>query len=344
MPKRNYSEQGHLISEKQENEKFYTNGMLRPQRVVFLLNPESNFNELLEIFTFNSMIWGGIFNLLIPVGSNDLDSSWFINLENYDPDLIITNMDLPPTIQQSINELIQPLRVIQWHSEILDFLLEKRFDKFGNVPIEQIFLQFYEESKPITNSNCTIVDVESQDVNSQLIVAMLQGQFTTSFQDNFVNAFKAEVLSGNQFENINTYLEFLNTIDHKFLPVYITGKYLKTSHFLDSSFSPPTPRIILVNYDTLKISEILDDLCAFWNFRVCAFGKRPVFIIPYFNEEHYVESLSRWINDNKFNSNTVLISSKSISKGNHPLKSYNAKVEFSGKIGTGDSDETINLQ
>ena len=30
--------------------------------------------------------------------------------------------------------------------------------------------------------------------------------------------------------------------------------------------------------------------------------------------------------------------------GNHPLKSYNAKVEFSGKIGTGDSDETINLQ
>jgi hypothetical protein len=30
--------------------------------------------------------------------------------------------------------------------------------------------------------------------------------------------------------------------------------------------------------------------------------------------------------------------------GKHPLKKYNAKVEFSGKIRTGDSDEKIKIQ
>src|SRR5688572_12560686 len=61
----------------------------RPLKLTFLIDENTPKPQILKYFEYNSTIWGGFYNLLVPTDGKTLREYWWQSLISYSPDKII---------------------------------------------------------------------------------------------------------------------------------------------------------------------------------------------------------------------------------------------------------------
>ena len=106
----------------------------RPLRIAFVIH-EGLPNEAIErVLQYNSLVWGGNFNLLIPSNGKTIDDDWFKTLTMHDPDYIFLCGDIDDFVKHQIYQTIQPFFLYQWWDEFVE-KLENGEDPLNNITL-----------------------------------------------------------------------------------------------------------------------------------------------------------------------------------------------------------------
>ena len=60
---------------------------VRPFRFGYIVNREVNQDVLLQIYRYNSSIWGGYYSLFVPSDGQSIRNDWWRQLYFHDPDV-----------------------------------------------------------------------------------------------------------------------------------------------------------------------------------------------------------------------------------------------------------------
>ena len=94
-------------------EPFSVYSLPRPFRIAFLLTPdESKYKILDSIIEYNSKVWGGRFNPIIPIINQNIPDNYWDLLQSTDPDIIYLFDDISEHTRLKIIKKIQPLQII----------------------------------------------------------------------------------------------------------------------------------------------------------------------------------------------------------------------------------------
>lgn len=91
-------------------------GALRPRpiRVVFLLQQGEQSDLILDaIFADCYSRWGGRFSLLVPCVNDSVPPQYWLWLEQYDPDIVYSYVELPPLAVAEIHERLNPAEYVR---------------------------------------------------------------------------------------------------------------------------------------------------------------------------------------------------------------------------------------
>lgn len=105
----------------------------RPKRVVFLLNPESTSDVVLnQIVRFSLSVWGGRFHAIIPTIGDQIEADWWKLLVTIDPDVIYALLPLSDMLIERINRHTPPAKIIEETPESFERGGGRfRIDRFG---------------------------------------------------------------------------------------------------------------------------------------------------------------------------------------------------------------------
>lgn len=86
----------------------------RPTRIAFLINPDECPVALLDsIMEFNSKLWGGRMNPVIPVLKGVIPPGYWNLLKYYDPDIVYSYAELTDNLSSDIDRQVSPYHLIQ---------------------------------------------------------------------------------------------------------------------------------------------------------------------------------------------------------------------------------------
>ena len=103
-----------LIQEQEHWETKTAELSIRPLRMAFLIDTKTSEEDFIKIITYNTSIWGGFYNLFVPINESKLSDLWWNALLQYDPDVVILNFDPKEKIFQKLNDEIQPFAIEKW--------------------------------------------------------------------------------------------------------------------------------------------------------------------------------------------------------------------------------------
>lgn len=91
---------------------------IEPRSIAWLIRPDEHLSPRLEqIISFNCIMQGGYFNVLIPLTDRDtLAPGYDSFLSDYDPDLIVLPPEMDPQALDTFPTSIQPFGMIPWDS------------------------------------------------------------------------------------------------------------------------------------------------------------------------------------------------------------------------------------
>ena len=229
----------------------------RPLKIGFLV-PDGDINSLVEVARINTLLWGGIHNPIIPVGSNTKEIIDLISSTPIDVLHPIVNTESVDIVLAAFPFLKSPhcftyeMFTEDWHTKkqspvYLDSLniIEKNYHKyFKGVPADK------------NHSNC-VLPVWSTDDPLANIFSIAFGSYNNTFnlQDNFENAFlkglRAEKVIIEKGKDIDA------SIGGKIDPIILTSTELKNY------------RAELFRNDGVFVGDAdsFDDLVYFWNLR-----------------------------------------------------------------------------
>ncbi|HOH30367.1 MAG TPA: hypothetical protein PLC40_11880, partial [Candidatus Hydrogenedentes bacterium] len=88
---------------------------VRPQRLAFILDTALSQTDLLEIVEYNSSVWGGFYNLMVPCNNGSITSDYWAALRRYDPDRIIFCGEISQDLQDTLIDGFEPFTGWPWH-------------------------------------------------------------------------------------------------------------------------------------------------------------------------------------------------------------------------------------
>src|SRR5215216_814526 len=86
-------------------------------KLAVLIAEDTPKNQLLKYFEYNSSVWGGFYNLLVPTDGKTLRKDWWQALISHSPDKIIVCGEISDDLLQEINRRVQPYCFWKWSDE-----------------------------------------------------------------------------------------------------------------------------------------------------------------------------------------------------------------------------------
>jgi hypothetical protein len=322
----------------------------RPLRLAFVIREDLSLEQLLRIIAFNTSLWGGYYNCLIPTNGTTIAPEWWYSLECYQPDKIIfcgknQQNTIAPDLIEYIQKELLPFSyylVDDWDTtkDIFNLEMERHVDSVAFamptvVPLQHILNSLkhpIEEEK----SNVRIPKIDSRHPLS-LLVGIQVGVLSDFYNKVFLEGFKAkEVIF--ESSNLDDYLTGLAEFAEHVSPIELTRQYLRVKMRFGQSYERPEGlSIVLVGKNPIK------DLCAFWNLRLAeSFLRRDFveFCLPYYllrNAKNF-RSLCHHLKQEPWNRQKINIISTSLDK--RTLRKFTARLKSA--MGGGYNPRIIN--
>jgi hypothetical protein len=226
----------------------------RPVRIGFLVK-EGDIDGFLNACEINTLLWGGIYNPIIPVGSNTYLTKQLIKLFSVD---VFYSMNGDNEIKEVIAEypyLKSPYHITE---EIFyeDWYSKKQLVSYLDV-IHIIDHYWKEEFRHSGNSNCRYVLWKDSDNCSSLFVVLF-GRYpqNLNLKFNYTNAFRNGLKAKDIEIEINGMIP--ESLVENITPIQLTADRLISY----SGFSLREDGLYIGNVDNFN------DLVTFWNLRV----------------------------------------------------------------------------
>ena len=277
----------------------------RPLKLAFIINETTSKEQLLKYLEYNSTVWGGFYNPLLPTDGQTLRDDWWQVLINQDPDKIIICGEVSEGLLKELFERVQPYGIYEW-SDDAGSLHRSGVDNFGSVPMIYPLIHLYEESRPIKKSNLRVPHATSSDTTYYEYAAAQFGTAPDSYREFYHDVFHAESVD---FSNIGftDYLALLSELDERLTPLRATRSGL--SPVVTMSLRRLT--IVLVG------DQFVSDYCLFWNLRMQqSLPKSGTLLLPcsVLADRSNVIALAEFCNKTVVGSNFMFLASASLSK------------------------------
>ena len=297
---------------------------VRPLKVAFLLNREVGIEGLRKIIQYNSSVWSGIHNPIIPTDGLDITDYWLYSLIQYDPDILIQVGEFDSEGFQALHDKIQPFNSLIWE----DSLLEPKNWKFknpGGISIHFCYDYLRQKHNPLSPSAPPFGVASSQPQDSNRLLIEAQFGLLPDRLDNFLEAELAASRIRFPKDQFHEYLRNIKEFRNRVSPLGITG-YQIDRHYYGSDF---VCNLIIAQ------TRSIDDVCVYWNLRSGSGSLgTEVHIVPYepLQDEAGVNSLANWCNQTIMHSNTVQICSTSVAKEELGDIKQRLKPRLQGKL------------
>ena len=177
----------------------------RPFRIAFLVDPSNQQNWFELIIKFNRNKWGGRFNPIIFTDGKTFQQNWWNFLRKYDPDIIVTTVELDEELHKKIQIFLAPLKV-----EIL-----KPEEKFIHLSVEPISIRpsiknISKLGKSFFNEECSFVIFEVNKDTPAVIRKFLEINFGVfeSYEMNlyYLKNLKKTIYTISDYQSLNNAL------------------------------------------------------------------------------------------------------------------------------------------
>jgi hypothetical protein len=277
---------------------------VRPLRLAFLISETTPKDQLLKYLQYNSTVWGGFYNALIPTDGRSLKACWWQTLLALSPDKVIVCGAASEDLLEEINRRVQPYQFWKWSDDALGGEKVER-DAFGGVPHAYQLLHIYESSRPISKSNFRIVGAAEGSPYS-LYAAAQFGIVREPYEGIYVKAMQAQVVDCGA-KDLGEYLSSLTELEKRLTPVVTTARRLSpVVEMSDTGFA-----VVLAGENPVA------DLCLFWALRMRpSLGRTRVVILPAaaLKEERNVRALADWCSEAVIGTNYMTLASATLGK------------------------------
>jgi hypothetical protein len=289
---------GHVVTRESANV------AVRPLKLAFLINEKVAISEVLKVIEYNSSVWGGLYNPLIPTDGQSLRSDWWYVLIAQSPDKIVLCGEATQDLLLEIKQRVEPYCFWEWQDGVLDDLKSRR-DVYGSVPLAYKLFDIYESSRPISKSNFRIVRTDG--ISPYSICASAQfGIVGKGYDGIFEGILKATPMEGS-VGGIDDYLNLLSALERRITPIIATGLGLN-----------PSGEMSETGFNLVLCGEnIIADICLFWDLRMYpSFGRTWTFILPASSllDVKSIRALGEWCNNAVVGTNYVTVASASMGR------------------------------
>lgn len=180
----------------------------RPSRIAFLIDPSNPKNWIEQIIKYNRCKWGGRFNPIIFTDGKTIQQNWWDFLRKYDPDFVISTVELEEELHKNIQIFLAPLQI-----EIL-----KLEEKYIHLSVEPISIRPSNKNisklrKSIFNDEVVFVIFEVNKATPDVLRKFLETNFGI-FENYEMNLhyskdLKKKIYTINDFQSLNSALSDL---------------------------------------------------------------------------------------------------------------------------------------
>lgn len=277
---------------------------VRPLRLAFLISETTPKDQLLKYVQYNSSVWGGFYNTLIPTDGQSLKAYWWQTLLALSPDKVIVCGAASEDLLEELNRRVQPYQFWKWSDDALGGQKVER-DAFGGVPHAYQLLHIYEASRPISKSNFRIAGAVEESPYS-LCAAAQFGLVREPYEGIYVKALQAQVMDCGVKE-LEEYLNRLTELEKRLTPIETTSRGLIPV----VEMSPAGFTVVLAGENPVA------DLCLFWNLRMRpSLGRTSTVVLPAasLREERNVRALAEWCNEAVVGTNYMALASATLGR------------------------------
>lgn len=111
---------------------------LRPQRFAFIVNREVSDETVKNLYCYNSSLWGGYYNLFVPIDGKTIRQDWLNGLSYHDPDIIFFVGEVLEDTIESLYDRLLPDQMFVW----VDDMLENMFNSPANTHLSPLMIDF----------------------------------------------------------------------------------------------------------------------------------------------------------------------------------------------------------
>jgi len=293
---------------------------VRPQRIAFIINTNLTEDKLLEIVEYNTSIWGGFYNLMVPSSSDHISPGYSLALVKYSPDRIIFCGEFGENFRKSIIEGLEPFGA--YHLDCDDKTLDSVAG--GICPLKTSCLLEREvlALKHDSASSIRIAKINSDHELKFFALAQL-GNYREE-----AGRFVRERLKAKEvpFPSDQTFREYLTSLAEGLrmvYPVHLSEYHIK----LTTTISLPLDAVVVLSNE----GTLVEAFCGFWNWRMDV-GSRLMpshdsylFLpIDLFRRNGNVKSLADWCAERHKHGRMMLVSSSSLQ---HRVMTLKGKLE-----------------
>lgn len=143
---------------------------ISPRSIAWILQP-NDWDILVEIIHYNSVLLGGIFNVIIPTNERkELSEEYKKYLIQYDPDLIILTPEIDTAILKYTSPHLHPFAVVAWNS-IGSLVSKNPLQSWVALNSPMDIVKYLNSNDKLRKSGLFAVDDESLDINRLSLVA-----------------------------------------------------------------------------------------------------------------------------------------------------------------------------
>ena len=307
-----------VVPLKQASQNFSAELSTRPLKLAFIINERASRKSFLEIVKFNSIIWGGYFNVLIPTDGHKITDDWWKVLLRQNPDKVVFCGKVAESLASEIYDRVQPFCMWIWSEELLGKQVVEG-NAFDCIPMLYLLLQ---DSRHSTKLNLGVLKSPSRSIYRECLLSTC-GLLPESYQKLYFQSLQAEWINPGA-DCLSSYLDFIADNPH-LTPIETTALDLSPM-----TQNGPTGFTIVITS-----GYCVSDLCLFWSLRMRpSLGRLWTVLIPRSSllSKEDIRTLAGWLNRTVIGTDHIVLASTSVSK--RTLLSLKAKLapELESKI------------
>src|SRR5215213_1239259 len=223
----------------------------RPLKLAFIINERASRKSFLEIVKFNSIVWGGYFNVFIPTDGQKITDDWWKVLLRQNPDKVVFFGKVANSLASEISARVQPYCMWIWSEELLRKQVVEG-NAFDCIPMVYLLLQ---ESRRSNKLDLAVLKPPKRSIYRECLLTTY-GLLPKSYQKLYFQSLQAEWVNGD-CDCLSSYLDFIADNAH-LTPIETTA--LELSPITQNG---PTGFTVVITS-----GYCVSDLCLFWNLRM----------------------------------------------------------------------------
>lgn len=240
----------------------------RPLKTAFVIKDDLDIGKILKVLEYNSSIWGGYYNCLIPTNGKEIEKDWWGQLRNHNSDIIIfcgnSKADFSTALIHLLENKLDPFNFYYWNWRV--DLVERHQqgvqDIFGNIPILTLVDDFISKQREVQEgtSNVRIPKCDSNSIY-YICLATKFGTVNDLYKDLYQSIFKAEFVNFDK-DLLDSYLVGVANFENKLTPLGFTKRITQITHAPTFEVKPKGLNIYLIG------NKPVYDISLFWNSRL----------------------------------------------------------------------------